>query len=500
MSRGPSKIVLLLFALAVVIIGLLGPGALWAWGYDGCVLPLVVCLPVVWVIEFALYTLVSRRSALGILPGLGLGLAGRAAMAALAALWAQGPNAFAQGFLRYYGEFWLGALLQIAMATMLLWLLADLVPAVQELTATEASKLRRSRRRRRRLLDELLEGESAAPSLEAEEEEDEEDEEDEAGEEEAAPAEPEVVAEVAEEPAPEAEAAPVEEPVAVSEPEAVPEPLPSEALSATPAESSIGYGATDEVMRMAVIEAARQASGVEDLRALAGPTPDFPQIIGNPPREADAVSVAALAFRAAAATAALTDAAMLGAPTMAALLPKAGGILLVAAQGAVVCVRSPVSQAVGLFVAQGRKTASALQAPWTGPAGIDLDLSIVAEAAPACQALVTAVAPSGNALTWHDLGHLGVVALVASAGADHLRAAAAMEALWRVAADLSRQCNHSTLRRILLCGERGSAAAAPVRIGDGGFLLARLAPGAQPGMVMAELESLVAACQPEGSD
>ncbi len=506
MSRGPSKLVLLLFAIGVVLIGLLGPGALWAWGYDGCVLPLIVCLPVVWIIEFSLYTLVSRQSAMGILPGLGLGMLGRVIMAAVATAWVLGPTGLAHGFgksfssefLRYYGEFWLGAILQIIMTTMLLWLTADLVPAVQELTEAETGKPKRSRRRRRRLLDELLEGESAAPGLEGEEEDEEEDEEE---PEEAAPAEGvKAAVEVPIEQSSETVTLPIEEPVAISEPEPEPEPAPSEPFSTTPAESTKSYGATDEVLRMAVIEAARQASGVEDLQALAGPTRDFPQIIGNPPREADAVAVAALAFHATSAAAVLTDAGMLGAPTMAALLPKAGGILLVAAQGAVVCVRSPVSQAVGIFVAQGRKMASALQASWTGPEGIDLDLTIVKETPSACPALTAAVSQTGNALTWHDLGHLGVVALVASAGADHLRAAAAMEALWRVSADLSRQCNHSTLRRILLCGERGSAAAAPVRIGDGGFLLARLAPGAQPGMVMAELESLAAACQPSEAD
>jgi predicted regulator of Ras-like GTPase activity (Roadblock/LC7/MglB family) len=466
----------LLFAGAVIVIGLLGPGALWEWGYQ-YTLPFVVCLPVLWVIEFGLYSLVSRKGALGILPGLGLGLLGRGVMAAAAATWAAGAAGFIGAFVRYYAEFWLGGVLQIVMATMLLWLLADLVPAVQELADAEGGAPRR--RNRRRLLDELLASEGrAARGAAVSEEEDEE--------------EPEEEAEAAEEAAPEPEVAAPEEPTL--------ETGPVEEPTAPVVQTPVSYGPADEIMQMAVLEAARHASGVEELQALTGPSLDFgdrpvPQVIGNPPREADALAVSSSCLRVAASVSVLSDAAMLGQPTVAALLPKAGGILLVPAQGALVCVRSPVSQPVGALVAQGRKLATALQAPW--PAGLDQETGAVSEAPPACEGLVAQVAQTGHTLRWHDLGSLGVVALVASAGADHVRAAAAAEALWRAAADLSRQCNHSTLRRLLICGERGAAAAAPVRIGDGGFLLARLAPGAQPGLVMAELESLAAACQAE---
>ena len=485
------------FACAVVVVGTLAPGALWQWGYTYKA-GLWPCLVALWLIEVAAYPRAGRNERMGCAGSALVGLAVRAGMAALTAWWAHGADAFGQAFVRYYGEFWLGAGLQVLMAAMLLWLLSDLVPSVRQLEEAQTATSRR--RGRGELLAELLaetrkglaEVEATPIPTPAMAEK--------SGE--AAPAEPAAAApvEAAEKvPAALAAAAGLQASASLGQPDISDqdtselEPVRSEAETRIAVEAVEAGG--QEVVRAAVLDAARRAAGVEDLRYLSWP--ESFAVIANPPSEADEVATAAAVRTAAGAARALAEAGLLGAPELVVLVFRTAGMLVAPATEAAVAVRYVGTQALGSLVMQGRHLAADLQAPW--PEVLldeDAQMPQIAEVPPRCEALTSRVAATGQSLAWYQVGGAEELVVVASGATDMPASARALAILWRAASELGRQCVHASVRRLLMCCERGAAAAAAVRRADGGVLhLVRVAPGVQPGMAAAELEGLVTLCE-----
>lgn len=497
MEKGPSRTLVVAFACAVLLVGALAPGALWQWGYT-MTAGLLPCLAVLWLIELAVYPRLGRSGRMGGAGGVLAGLLLRAAMAATTAGWAHGSDAFSRAFVRYYGEFWLGAGLQVLMAAMLLWLLSDLMPAVRHLEEVTTPTPRR--RGRRELLAELLaearkgvaQGEQVALAPQAP-----------APEGTTKPDQPEATEVVPV--AVQAEAA-LTERVAQVAPDASAagttsisdqdtselEPVRPEAEAGTTAQL---VGVSQEVVRAAVLDAARRAAGVEDLRYLAWP--GLPAVIANPPSEADETATAAAATAAAGAARALSEAGLLGAPDLLVLVFRSAGMLLTAATEAIVAMRYVGTAALGSLVMQGRQIAAQLQAPWPEiPLVEDVQTPKPTEAPEGCESLVSRAAETGQSLGWYQVGTGEYIALVASGATDLTTSAQAYTALWRAASELGRQCVHASLRRLLICCERGAVAAGTVRKADERTLhLVRIAPGVQPGMAAAELETLAALCE-----
>lgn len=499
MDKGPSRTLVVAFACAVLLVGALAPGALWQWGYT-LTAGLLPCLAVLWLIELAVYPRLGRSGRMGCAGGVLAGLLLRAAMAAATAGWAHGPETFPRAFVRYYGEFWLGAGLQVLMAAMLLWLLSDLVPAVRHLEEVRTTTARR--RGRGELLAELLaearkgvaQGEPVALAPQAP-----------AQEGAAKPDQPEAIevvpvaaqaeaalAEPAAEETPDASAA--AGPTSISDQDTSElEPVRPAAETATTIE--LVEGVSQEVVRAAVLDAARRVAGVEDLRYLAWS--GLPAVIANPPSEADETATAAAATAAAGAARALSEAGLLGAPDLVVLVFRSAGMLLTAATEAIVAMRYAGTAALGSLVMQGRQVAAELQASWPEiPLVEDVQAAKPAEAPEGCEALFSRAVETGQSLGWYQVGTGEYLALVASGATDLATSAQAFTALWRAASELGRQCVHASLRRLLICCERGAVAAGTVKKADERTLhLVRIAPGVQPGMAAAELETLAALCE-----
>lgn len=502
MDKGPAKPLVVAFACAVLVVGVFAPAALWQWGYT-LTARLWLCLVALWAIELVVYPRLGRSGRMGCTGGVTVGLLVRAGMAAATAGWAHRPDAFTSAFVRYYGEFWLGAVLQVLMAAMLLWLLSDLVPSVGQL---EEAKPPPSRRRGRgELLAELLaearkgvaEGEAVpiAPAVAAGEQ---------------TPEPPQAEAAQAPPAATEEEAA---QPVAVEMPDVTAavseaaisdqdtsELAPVSTETPKPEAAELLEGVPEEVVRAAVLDAAQRAAGVEDLRYLAWP--HTPAVIANPPSEADEAATAAAVAAAAGAARALAEAGLLGAPELVALVFRSAGMLLAAATEAIVAVRYVGPQSLGGLVMQGRHVATELQAPWPEiPLTEDAQALRLTEASASCEALANRVAETGQSLGWYQIAAAEELAVVASGATDMPASARASVMLWRAASELGRQCVHATLRRLLICCERGAVTAGTIKRTDGPALyLVRIAPGVQPGMAAAELESLAALCESSTGD
>lgn len=502
MDKGPGKPLVVAFACAVLVVGVFAPAALWQWGYT-LTAKLWLCLAVLWIIELAVYPRVGRSERMGCAGAAMAGLLVRAGMAAATAGWAHRPDAFTRAFARYYGEFWIGAGLQVLMAAMLLWLLSDLVPSVRQLEETKPSPPRR--RGRGELLAELLaearkgvaEGEAdlGAPAVAAE------DQAPEPPQAEAGEAPPALAEEEAAQPAgAETSAVTAAASEATISDQDTSELAPVSAETQTPEAPELVEGVPEEVVRAAVLDAAQRAAGVADLRYLAWS--QTPAVIANPPTEADEPATAAAVVAAAGAARALAEAGLLGVPQIAVLLFRSAGMLLAAATEAIVAVRYVGAQPLGSLVMQGRHLTTELQAPWPEiPLAEDAQALRLTEIPASCQALAKRAAETGQSLGWYQVAAAEELAVVASGATDMPASARASVMLWRAAAELGRQCVHATLRRLLICCERGAVTAGAVKRADGPTLyLVRIAPGVQPGMAAAELESLAALCESGASD
>ncbi len=147
---------LLAFAAAAFVVGIVGCGVLWQSGYRSAIAPTAL-MPLAWICELFVYLIAhGRRAGIGAGAALLVGLFARAAMASSTALiWPEGVGWW-EAFQRYYGSAWAGVLLQISMAALLVWFISDLAPAVAQLTAENRSTPPPSREQRGRLLDELM--------------------------------------------------------------------------------------------------------------------------------------------------------------------------------------------------------------------------------------------------------------------------------------------------------------------------------------------------------
>ncbi|MCX7598230.1 MAG: hypothetical protein N2512_05115 [Armatimonadetes bacterium] len=504
-GMGPPKALVVAFACAVVLVGALAPRALWQWGYT-VTAKLWVCLAILWLIELMVYPRIGRSGRMGCAGGVLIGLFVRAGMAAAAAGADYGTDTFPRAFVRYYGQFWLGAGLQVLMATMLLWLLSDLVPAVRQLEEVRTAASRR--RGRGDLLSELL-AEARKGATEAKPVPTETPTATEEGSlEMPQPPVSEATPPASDEEPIAAEEAPAAEPASVEAPGPFAgagstdisdqdtselEPVRPEGTTVT--EPLAAQGISQELVRAAVLDAARRATGVDDLRYLAWPEP--PSIIANPPSEADERTTAAAIRTAAGAAGALAEAGLLGSPDLVVLVFRSAGMVLVAAMEAIVAVRYMGPPALGSLVLQGRRIVAELQAPWPEiSCAEDVRTSRLAEAAASCDALVSRAAETGQYLAWFQVGATEDLVVVSSSATDMATSAHASAALWHAASELGRQCVHASLRRVLICCQRGAVAAGTVRRADGGTLcLVRIAPGVQPGMAAAEIETLAALCE-----
>lgn len=526
---------LLAFAAAAFVVGAVGSGVLWQSGYRALVSPSVL-LPVAWVFELVVYLIADgRRSGRG--PGIGLltGLVARAAMAAATAfLWAEGTP-WTEAFLRYYGSSWVGVVLQISMAALLVWFIADLAPAVAQLTAESRSTRPAPRGDRGRLLDELIRPESQIPPpvvpssadapapaeiAEAPEvldvvldnepaPEPDEEAEDEAPAPEPVPAAPgppslgarphedpeAVMAAVDEEPAPEEpqaledhedrEIAVVldreppeapEPPAAAPEPE-FPEPVSMEEPTTLEQETSELEAVTDvspqlEVVGWAVSEAVRNAVDVGDARPLAPLPGSSVLVVTNAPREVDEEAVARHCLTGAAALTLLVRHGLLGEPTMAAGLFRGGGMLVAPARDAMVLLHWGAPANLGLLAGLGRRLVGALQGTWPAAGRLPPGPAL-AEADPGepMPALDEWARSLGQQTASHRVHGLGKVMTLASAGCEHRRAAAAAAALWQSWSEFGRACGHGGLRRLIVACDSGAAALGLVQPESGDPLL-----------------------------
>ncbi len=536
---------LLAFAAAAFVVGAVGSGVLWQSGYRGLVSPSVL-LPVAWVFELVVYLIAhGRRSGQGPGAGLLVGLSARAAMAAATALlWAEGAP-WTDAFLRYYGSSWVGVVLQISMAALLVWFIADLAPAVAQLEAESRSTRPAPEGERGRLLDELIRPESQPPPPVARSSEDAPgpaepaeapevldvvlDDEPEAEPEPAAEARglPTLGARLHEEP--EAQTAAADEEVAPEEPQVpeadedreidivlereppedlepvapgpephFPEPASMDEPTGIEQETSELEAVTDaspqlEVVGWALSEAIRNAVGVEDARPLALLPGCGVLVVTNAPREVDEEAATRHCLTGATALTLLVRHGLLGEPGLAAGLFRAGGMLVAPAQDAIVLLRWGAPANLGVLAGQGRRLAGAFQAAWPAadrlPRRLDLAEADPGEPLPLMEEWARSL---GQQTASHRVHGVGKVMTLASAGCEHRRAAAAAGALWQSWSEFGRICGHGGLRRLVVACDSGAAALGLAQPESGDpLLLVRLAPQAQLGMAAAEVERLV---------
>jgi hypothetical protein len=493
---------LLLFPVAALVLGTLGAGVLWVWSYQKALRP-SLALPLAWTVEVVAYLVLGRRcNVVGRVLGLLLGLVTRAVMAAAsAAIW---PSAgrWSDGFVTYYACYWPGMALQILMASMLVWFAVELAGGPGELVRVGGGEEVLGAADRRRLLDELL-----APAQEEGAGVGGESLPETGGEEAASPAPP--LGEPAQAEAEPAAEAPAEGRLLVgvgvsSEREGEEAEMGAAATVSTAEQDTSELPAVragtggGEVVAWAVAEAGQRVSGQQDLRPLPLVPGARVHVIANLPAHSDAAAVSEACLRLGAAAAFLGRFGLVGEPLAAMALWRAGGMVVVPGQQALVCVRATAPPNLALLAAQARRLAAALQAAWPEVEAIGLRLEL--PEVTASESLVPAVdswaQEAGQQALWQRVEGMGATVVVGSAGCEAGQAAAAAGLLWRALVDFGRLVTQGGPRRALLTCTAGAGALAWVQA-DGGtpLLLVRLAPGAQPGLAAAEVERLAALCQ-----
>jgi len=544
---------LLAFTAAAFVVGVVGGGVLWQAGYRGLVSPKVL-LPVAWAIELIAYALAcGGRSGLSVGLALLVGLSARAAMAAgTAALWAEG-SPWPEAFVRSYAQAWVTVVLQVAMAGVLVWFLADLTPTVRMIEGQQKRPRRRpSREERVRLIDELLPPgeERPEPEPEPEPETSQVIAEVPAGDEEAElepepEPEPELVEQVSQPPADEAASGPWRDEEEEETEEALVSHLPSadeeapvqdaagpgeieeqietavepasgsddtgeEAVATIPPRQPVGAAEEEDqetselaavreaspvpaVVGWALAEAVKTVAGVEGLRPLEAAEATPLLVVGNAPEGADDALLAGLSAQGAAALGLLGRYGLLAEAEFAAGLFRAGGLLIVPASEALVTLWWAAPANLGLLASQGRKLSRSLQGAWPAVEAAYPELALPeAEPIELPPTVAQAAASLGSSCEAFRVSGLGAIGLLASAGCDCRLAAAASAVVWGACSELGRAVGHGGLRRLIVACGRGAAAMALAQRQDGQtFLFVRLAPQAQPGIAAAEVERLV---------
>ncbi len=484
------KLRLVIFAAAAFIVGAWGCGVLWQSGYT-TTLPVGILLPAALVVEAILYALVrGSRSGLGAFAAIVLGLVARASMAAATAALANESQPFAVLFVRFYASAWVGMVLQIAMAGLLVWFIADLVPAIAAVSPVRVATPPQDDRRR--LLDELLRDTGIRPEVEQLEQSPE------AAAREPSPAEDAGDAnelEIVLEPVEPAREGAQETPPA--------DTAPQDVTSAADQETSELEAVTEsapaaEVMGWAVAEVVRSATSVADVRPLAQ-CADLPvQIIGNLPEEVQPSIACRGCLAGAGALAILCEHGLVGQPLFAVGLFRAGGLVVVPASEAIVWLRHPAPANLGQLAVQARNLAKTLDAQWPAvvpelaPApsseGVELSISPLNEWAASAGVQAIPCRVEGT----------GLLAVLASAGCEHTAIASFAAAVWQNWSEIGRSCGHGGLRRLLVAAEEGSIGLGATQLETGDHcLIVRVAPQAPLGTVAAEIERIIALCSPK---
>lgn len=510
MAAWGVRLRLLVFAAAAFVVGAWGCAVLWQSGYQSRI-PALLVLPASWLLEIVVYS-VSRGRGTGFSAAgaVFLGLVSRAAMATATTVIARGQEQFASTFVLFYAMAWVGVALQIAMAALLVWFIAGLQPTMAEIKQPPVP-VSEDADERRRLLDELLQATDVGARVA----------EDEAGERggagggagpgggvegEAAGAAEEEVIEVVLEPeeAEEREDARASEMApATQAAEAGADEETSElaAVSVEPGPAAPeGARIAREVVGWAVAEVVRHATGIEDVTVLEGSPGDL-VIVCNLPSEVQDGGAASSCARGAGAAAVLAESGFLGSVSFAFGLFRAGGLVVTPARDGLVWLHTGAPATLGQLATLGRRLAIELESQWPDAAVLveESDLPTVGGGGGAVEAVARWARAAGVEALSHRVDGTGTVVTLGSAGCDHRRAAAAAAGAWRSWSELGRTCGRGGLRRLVLACDSGAAAVANAQLPSGEqCLLVRMAPQTQCGLVAAEIERVVQAC--EGGD
>ncbi|MBC7287818.1 MAG: hypothetical protein H5T86_07190 [Armatimonadetes bacterium] len=480
MTQERGGCVAVLFPFAALAVGAFGAAVLYGWGGAGTV-PIKIALPLAGCVELALYLLIAskrlRRLAIWAWP---LGLCARALMAAGSSLVWPAPNGFVPSFVMYLGSYWPAIAVQLLIAAFIVWFVADIsAPPLPQVTEPVEPARRRISAKRQALLGEIL---SATPQPREPRHTN--------GIEEG---EPEEVAVGEAEAAAPAEILPEEpqltEPIAAEVEGSRASPGAPDLDEETSELRPIDAGADALVLSAAVAEAVAAVTGLSGFRP-AGRSPAGVEVVANIEQRIDDGAFVRICTEMAALARVLGEAGLLGEPQGIAVVMRAGGAYMVASASGLAFVNVTSISGAGELVASARRLASRLSAQWPAPL---FDLPEARAADPAAPSIDDWATSARQRAAWYSVAGCGLVAIVAPAGSDDARMAAAGGALWAAVGDLGRCLSAGGPRRIIGLFAGGAAAIGMVQpAGASPFVVVRAATGAQAGLVVAELERICA--------